>query len=75
MTSPAAVRLQARVLAHLHAYPGLTAHEVARALRLIDGWGRPQARSAEVALFALEAAGHIRRDRDGSGRRIWHPVP
>jgi hypothetical protein len=70
----AAVRLQARILAHLHAYPGLTAYEVARALHMIDGWGRPQTRTAEVALLALEAAGHVRRARDSAGRRTWHPI-
>jgi hypothetical protein len=68
------VRLQARVLAHLHTCPGLTAGEVARALRLIDGWGRPQTSTAKAALCALEGAGHVRRSYDDN-RWIWHPIP
>lgn len=75
MPPPAAeVELQARILAHLVACPGLTSHEIARALGLIDGYGRARGIVALTALIRLEDAGKVRRGGVPE-RRTWHPVP
>jgi hypothetical protein len=50
--------LPSRILAHLTAYPDLTAHEIARALRLVAA-GRPDQHKVKRALAELQGQGRV----------------